>query len=532
MQPTAARRRVGAYEIIGEIARGGMAIVHLAHQPALARDVALKELAPFPFDDGALAERFLREARVAGSLKSEHIVQVYDYIEADGVPFIAMEYLERGSLRPHIGRLTLPQVAGVLEGILAGLAHAHAQGIVHRDLKPENVLVTSDGAVKIADFGIAKAISSVKTALTATGTAVGTPRYMAPEQAQARGIGPWTDLYAVGVMAYEMLLGRVPFDDPDQWALLMAHITEPLPPPLEIDPTLHAGIAAWLERMLAKEPADRPRSAREAWDRLDDCIVAAEGSFWRRAARLDEWRDREATGALSRPLSEAEFPSAADAASVVEPGYVTFEPAPDPVPPIEPEPLRPATVQAPQAQTATPLSAPVPQPQATVQAPVPTAAPQLPAPFTRPAPEPIAQGWQSSPELVVTVAPHVQDEPAAVGADDLARPEPAGAAKPRRPRRIARAASAVAVAAAAAAAALAMLGSPEPEPVPALSMKAVEAAVRERMPANDVRAVRCPSGTPRQVGVTVECEAFLAGGGEMPVTIRQTASGVTAEPHL
>src|SRR3954451_19360903 len=178
MDSHTARRRVGAYEIVGELARGGMAIVYLAYQPALEREVALKELAAFSLGQGPLAERFLRESRVSGSLKSEHIVQVHDYLEHDGVPYIAMEYLERGSLRPQVGHLTLPQIAGVLEGVLAGLAHAHGQGIVHRDLKPENILVTREGGVKIADFGIAKAISSVSHGLTATGTTVGTARYM------------------------------------------------------------------------------------------------------------------------------------------------------------------------------------------------------------------------------------------------------------------------------------------------------------------------------------------------------------------
>src|SRR5918998_3979477 len=124
-----------------------------------------------------------------------------------------MEYLPNGSLRSRVGTLSLAGVAGVLEAMLGGLAHAHAHGVVHRDLKPENVLVTADGGVKIADFGIAKALDSVETKLTVTGTTIGTPAYMAPEQARAREIGPWTDLYALGTVAFELLAGHTPFGD-------------------------------------------------------------------------------------------------------------------------------------------------------------------------------------------------------------------------------------------------------------------------------------------------------------------------------
>ena len=129
---------------------------------------------------------------MAGSLSHPNIVTVHDYFEHDGTPYIAMEYVERGSLRPYVGQADLAQIGGVLEGLLAGLAHAEQHGIVHRDLKPENLMVTSDGRVKIADFGIAKATTQMQTGafLTATGTTVGTPTYMAPEQAMAQDIGP------------------------------------------------------------------------------------------------------------------------------------------------------------------------------------------------------------------------------------------------------------------------------------------------------------------------------------------------------
>jgi serine/threonine protein kinase len=185
--------RVGAYEILRVLARGGMATVYVARQPALDRMVALKRL-DVRADDPTLADRFFRESRIAAAFDHPNIVTVFDFFECDGVPYIAMELLPRGSLRPWIGHLTLPQAFGVLEGVLAGLAHAESRGVAHRDLKPENVLVTNDGAVKIADFGIAKAYARDTPALTQTGMPVGTATYMAPEQAAGRPVGPRTDL--------------------------------------------------------------------------------------------------------------------------------------------------------------------------------------------------------------------------------------------------------------------------------------------------------------------------------------------------
>ena len=171
------------------LARGGMAVVYLVRQPALDREVVLKRL-DLERDDPTLAQRFVREARLAAALDHPNIVTLFDFFEHDGVPYIAMEYVNGGSLRSLVGTLDLPQVLGVLEGTLAGLAHAERRGIAHRDLKPENVLVTGRGNVKIADFGIARAYNALSQRLTVTGKAMGTPVYMAPEQAMDEAIGP------------------------------------------------------------------------------------------------------------------------------------------------------------------------------------------------------------------------------------------------------------------------------------------------------------------------------------------------------
>ena len=215
--------------------------------------------------------------------------------------------------------MNLAQIGGVLEGLLAGLTHAESHGIVHRDLKPENLMVTADGRVKIADFGIAKATTKMQTGafLTATGTTVGTPTYMAPEQAMAQDIGPWTDLYSVGCMAFELFTGNVPFHDSDApMAILLRHVNEPIAPVKSIRPEVDQRISDWIERLLVKEPdpahaeragrvgrlrGDRARSARPA--------LAPRGAAGRARRR------RHGDGA--KPLTPAPFQgtSAGDAAS-------------------------------------------------------------------------------------------------------------------------------------------------------------------------------------------------------------------------
>ena len=283
------RRTVGRYEIVREVGRGATAVVYLARQTDLDRDVALKELAAFRAGDPDLLERFLRESRLAGSLSHPNIVTVFEYFPYDGTAFIAMEYFERGSLRPYVGRLDVGQVGVVLEGLLAGLAHAERRGIVHRDLKPENVMVTGEGGVKIADFGVAKAVGgSDGRSLTGSGAAVGTPAYMAPELVTDGEIGPWTDLYALGVMAYELLAGRPPFHETEHGlALMLLHAKEPVPPLASVRPDLDTELAAWVDALLAKQPRERPSGAAAAAERLDEILLAALGPRWRRAARLE-----------------------------------------------------------------------------------------------------------------------------------------------------------------------------------------------------------------------------------------------------
>jgi serine/threonine protein kinase len=254
------------YEIIREIGRGANAVVYLARHSALDKLVALKELVRIEVGDETAAARFLREAQLAARLTHPNIVTVYDYFEHDGTAYIAMEHLERGSLRRFVGRLTLAEIFTVLEGLLAGLACAGRHGVVHRDLKPENLMLTDDGEIKIADFGIAKAAAAA-TNLTRTGLVVGAPAYMAPEQAKGDEIGPAADLYSAGIIAYELVSGSVPYLGADPVSILWHHVHEPLPALSLRKPDVDSRLAGWIEGLLEKDPSRRP-GAREALDEL------------------------------------------------------------------------------------------------------------------------------------------------------------------------------------------------------------------------------------------------------------------------
>jgi serine/threonine protein kinase len=210
---------------------------------------------------------------------------VHDYFEHDGTPYIAMEHVEQGSLRPHVGRMSLGQISGVLEGVLAALEAAEHHGVVHRDLKPENLMVTADGRIKIADFGIVKATTRMQTGafVTATGVTVGTPAYMAPEQAMAQDIGPWTDLYSVGCMAFEMFTGRVPFHDSDApMAILLRHVNEPIPPVKAIYPgwirRSATGSRRWWSRTRRSARARQPVRGTSSTRSPTGCSAPAGGA--------------------------------------------------------------------------------------------------------------------------------------------------------------------------------------------------------------------------------------------------------------
>ena len=255
------------YLIERELGQGGMATVYLAHDLKHDRAVALKVLRP-ELAATLGPERFHREIQIAAQLQHPNILPLLDSGEAAGFLYYAMPFVEGHSLRERLakeGELPVPEAARILRDVADALSAAHVKGVVHRDIKPENVLLTGRHAL-VADFGVAKAVSEAtgRQTLTMAGVALGTPTYMAPEQAAASPhVDHRADIYAFGVMAYEMLTGRPPFSAPTPQALLAAHVTEP---PLEVTQrraTIPGPLAQLIMRCLAKMAADRPQTAEE-----------------------------------------------------------------------------------------------------------------------------------------------------------------------------------------------------------------------------------------------------------------------------
>src|SRR5918994_3802513 len=215
------------YEISHRLGAGGMGCVFLARDRLLSREVALKVLDDRHAENPEFVERFRREAKAAASLSPTNMVTVYDSGEDDETPYIAMEHVPGGTLKDKIrerGALPPRVAAGVTFEVANALAAAHEKSIVHRDIKPENVLVTDQGHAKVGDFGIARAATS--TAITETDLILGSVRYLSPEQAKGEEVGPPSDLYSLGVVFYEMLTGRVPFDEENPIATAMKHVNE------------------------------------------------------------------------------------------------------------------------------------------------------------------------------------------------------------------------------------------------------------------------------------------------------------------
>ena len=253
------------YDVGRPLGSGGMGEVYLARDRVLGRDVALKVLRTQYAGDREFAERFKREAQSAASLSHPNIVQVYDRGETeDGASYIAMEYVPGGTLKEKIvteGPLGAREAAALGAQVAEALGAAHERGMVHRDIKPQNVLLTGKGDAKVADFGIARAGSSVT--ISKTGSVMGTAGYMSPEQALGKPATPKSDLYSLGVVLYEALTGGLPFTADNPIAVSMKHVNEPLVPPREIDPTIPEGMNALVTRLMAKNPDDRYASADE-----------------------------------------------------------------------------------------------------------------------------------------------------------------------------------------------------------------------------------------------------------------------------
>ncbi|WP_228993741.1 protein kinase [Streptomyces sp. DH8] len=278
----------GRYQLRDLLGEGGMASVYLAYDSALDRQVAIKTLHTELGREQSFRERFRREAQAVAKLQHTNIVSVFDTGEDELggalMPYIVMEYVEgqplgsvlAADIRDH-GAMPADKALKVTADVLAALETSHEMGLVHRDIKPGNVMMTKRGVVKVMDFGIARAMQSGVTSMTQTGMVVGTPQYLSPEQALGRGVDARSDLYSVGIMLFQLLTGRIPFDADSPLAIAYAHVQEEPVAPSSINRAVTPAMDALVARALKKNPNERFPSAAAMRDEIDRVLNASGG---------------------------------------------------------------------------------------------------------------------------------------------------------------------------------------------------------------------------------------------------------------
>jgi len=404
---------VGKYELRHQIGRGAMGVVYEAFDTVIERRVALKMLrtdvyAPEQLPD--VRARFKREAHSAGRLSHPNIVTIFDYGEHEGTPFIAMDFMEGAELARSLesgARMALPEVVRVMEQLLGALAYAHESGVVHRDIKPSNVFVLRDGTVKVVDFGLARIESSN---LTETGTLLGTPAYMSPEQFLGLPVDARSDIFSAGVVLYQMLTGDRPFTGSPSTIMQKVLRQEPVEPSV-LNPTLSETWDMLVKRALAKKPDDRVQSAREFAEHIR--LIAAGKALPFAADLPDDATVRiDATVRLAppeparqkKPPLMALAAMAVFAAGVVAAGWFYLRPvaAPTPAPvqvaapavapePPKPEPAKPKAAEK-RVKTEKPAAKPKRQERVEPAPPPPAPAPAVVAKVEKPAPPPAQPG--------------------------------------------------------------------------------------------------------------------------------------------
>jgi serine/threonine protein kinase len=373
------------YDLGDEIGRGGWGVVFAAEHRTLERRVAIKHLPGAFGSDPSARARFRSEARVVASLDHPHIVPLFDFVERDDLCVFVMEIMPGGTLwdRFEAGDVEPTIACAVSLAVLGALHHAHEHGVLHRDVKPENVLFSSGGRPKLADFGIAKVLGEGAGTRTATGTILGTPAYMAPEQGSGEPVTPATDIYAVGVMLYELLSGRLPFESTgNALSQLYRHVHEEPALLGTVAPSIPPGLCDVVMRAMRKAPSDRWPSAREFASALDDAACAAFGDDWLASSGVPVLATR--TG--SRRPSDLDPSEATPAPVTTAP---TSTPPPSTAPPAPPPPA-PAT--PPPGPTA-----PLPGPGVAPQAPAPHGGAPTSAPPGTPAPPASPPSWVPTP---------------------------------------------------------------------------------------------------------------------------------------
>ena len=279
-------RHIGDYLVVRKIGEGGMGAVYLAEDTKLHRKAAIKTMKPELAARQADRDRFLREARAAAAVESDHIVPIWQIGEAaDGTPYIAMPFLQGEMLADRLQRdrvCNLGVLVKVAREVADGLAAAHAKGLIHRDIKPGNIWLEGDLAskelvqqvrrAKILDFGLARSVDKEDIQITASGVILGTPAFMAPEQARGEKVDHRADLWSLGVMLYRMAAGKLPFTGPNAMAVLIALATETPPPVRTVNPNLPPALADLIDRLMCKDPAGRPQSAAEVSDAVRQIV--------------------------------------------------------------------------------------------------------------------------------------------------------------------------------------------------------------------------------------------------------------------
>jgi serine/threonine-protein kinase len=337
--PVPGQRYIGKYRVKGELGRGGMGAVYLAEQPGLGREVAIKEL--IQSADPTSLRRFLQEAQVMARTSHPNLVQVHDMELQGNVNYLVLEFVRGRSLREWMSRASLPppQVFAVMHGVLQALDYAHRHAVVHRDMKPENVLISDEGMVKVADFGIARLMDDTGLGGTATksGTTVGTPQYMSPEQVASSKVDGRSDLYSAGIMFYELVAGQPPFTASDAdgpFTLMAKHVQAPPKPPSVFQPGLNPELEHVILKSLSKRPEDRFQTGQEfddAMSRVADQMCPG----WQRG--LEPGADLSRMVPLATPATPIPATpigaAIAQPAAAIPPPHVAYNPAP-PVKPV------------------------------------------------------------------------------------------------------------------------------------------------------------------------------------------------------
>lgn len=316
---------IGPYRIISRLGQGGMATVYKAYHANLDRYVAIKALHPALKQDSTFLERFEREAKVIARLDHPNIVSIYDFNEHEGTPYLVMQFIEGQTLKARLkgGPLSVAHITHIVTSVGMALDYAHQQRVLHRDIKPSNIMLTEDGKILLTDFGLARMAHSGESTVSKD-MLLGTPQYVSPEQARGDPeLDAGTDIYSLGVVIYELIVGRVPFSADTPFAIIHDHIFTPLPIPSQVNPLVPEQVEAFLFKALAKQREDRYRTAGELVHAFNAAVEQAGADevdaatrvirhptkeLRKKAARRDESRKT-----ASQPQATPQAPSTGDA---------------------------------------------------------------------------------------------------------------------------------------------------------------------------------------------------------------------------